>query len=104
MPSEERSEEAAVAELSALLVGRFTQLLARHDPAWLARYDADEYDIEAPGIVRRMLRDAHSAKDIERIASEVFAEYFGPEDYDEDFGPVSGEMWREYDQARNASR
>ncbi len=79
-------------------------LLARHDPVGLTRGGApdDEYDVEAGQIVRRMLHEAHSTHDVERIASEVFMDYFGSQ-YGEGFADVSRDVWREYEQARRDS-
>lgn len=102
MSGEERSAGSVCPGLATLLAREFSLLLARHDPAWLTHHGApdDEYDSEAREIVRRMLGEARSAKDVESIASDVFAEYFPRSEFDDDFGPLSREMWHLYERAR----
>ena len=36
----------------------------------------DEYDAEAGQVVRRLIREARNAADVERIAGDVFEHYF----------------------------
>lgn len=73
-----------------------SRILARHDPMGLVAggAPADEYDVEARTIERR-LAEAVSPEDMRRIAREEFARWFneetaGPESR---YESVAGELW-----------
>jgi hypothetical protein len=101
VPNDKGSRAWVLTELFVLLVREVTLLLAEHDRVGLIRMGApsDEYDVEAGQIVRRVLGEAHSSRDVERIVAEVFEEYFGA-GYADRSSEVSEGIWREVQQAK----
>lgn len=67
-----------------------------------AEFPEDEYDMEAGQLVRRMMREARGPKDVERIASEVFEDCFGP-GYGDGFAEFALEVWKRFEEERRDS-
>jgi hypothetical protein len=92
-------------ELYVLMVRETTLMLARLDPVGLmdAEFPEDEYDMEAGQLVRRMMREARGPKDVERIASEVFEDCFGP-GYGDGLAEFAREVWKRFEEERRDSQ
>lgn len=101
MPNDKGSRAWVLTELFVLLVREVTLLLAKHDRVGLVQLGgpSDEYDVEAGQIVRRVLREAHGPRDVERIVAEVFEHYFGA-GYPDGYAEVGESIWNEVQQAK----
>jgi hypothetical protein len=100
MAYEDAPRQVALTETYVWLVRDVTALLAEHDPVGLSGMGApvDEYEMEAGQIVRRVLREAKSSADAERIASEMFADYFGAE-YGRGLAAAGRDGWQRHEKA-----
>lgn len=105
MPRDKGSREWVLTELYVLMVREVSLALARLDPVGLTEGGApdDEYDMEAGQLVRRMLREARGPEDVQRIASEVFEDYFGP-GYGGGFAEFGRKVWERFEQERRDSQ
>lgn len=99
MPRDKESRQWKLTELYVLLLRETTSLLAQADPVGLTTGGApeDEYDMEAGQIVRRVIHEAKSPQDVERIASEVFEEMFGVA-YSSRFTDLAQAVWRRFEE------
>jgi hypothetical protein len=102
VPNDKDSRAWVLTELFVLLVREVTLLLGEHDAVGLVHAGAprDEYDVGQ--IVRRVLGEALSPGDVERIVSEVLSEYFG-DSYAAGHADVSERIWRGVQQAKRTA-
>jgi hypothetical protein len=83
------------------LFERFSEILFRHDPVGINLGDkADEYEPEVGTILPRMA-SAISANDVQRIAREELAWWFGGAGIDESrLEGAAAELWAEWQKSR----
>jgi hypothetical protein len=73
--------------------------LVKADPMALGGPE-DEYDAEAAQVVRLVLVEARQRDDVLRIASDVFAHYFGGDGHAERLEQFADTVWARYQQVR----